>query len=125
MLASGLPDFKGAFGTKAQVDPVRHLIGTAAGWGGNPASAAIYLNETPAKNDGTTIHRLTVKDVPVDGFWSISVYNAEGYFQKNDLNAYSLNNVTAKKDADGGYTVQFGACADGVGNLLASTRVWN
>jgi hypothetical protein len=23
-----------------------------------------------------TIHKLTVKDVPVDGFWSITVYNA-------------------------------------------------
>ena len=38
---------------------------------------------TPARNDGKTVYRLTVKDVPVDGFWSISVYNAEGYFQKN------------------------------------------
>ena len=28
---------------------------------------------------------LTVKDVPVDGFWSISVYNAKGYFEKNEL----------------------------------------
>ena len=42
------------------------------------------------------MHKLTVKDVPVDGFWSISVYNAKGYFEKNDLNAYSLNSLTAK-----------------------------
>lgn len=107
VLASGIPDFKGAFGSKEQVDPVRHLIGTAAAWGGNPPSAAIYLNETPTKNDGTTIHKLTVKDVPVDGFWSISLYNAEGYFQKNDRNAYSINNMTAKRDSDGSIMVQF------------------
>ena len=44
----------------------------------------------------TTVHRLTVKDVPVDGFWSISVYNAKGFFEKNPLDAYSLNNLTAK-----------------------------
>ena len=25
------------------------------------------------------VHTITVKDVPVDGFWSISVYNAKGY----------------------------------------------
>ena len=31
-----------------------------------------------------------MKDVPVDGFWSVSVYNAEGYFEPNDLNADSL-----------------------------------
>jgi hypothetical protein len=41
----------------------------------------LYLNVTPSKNDGTTIYKLNVKGVPVDGFWSISVYNAEGYFQ--------------------------------------------
>ena len=30
----------------------------------------------------------------------MSLYNKEGYFQKNDLNAYSLNNITAKKSTD-------------------------
>ena len=51
------------------------------------------------KNDGKTVYRVTMKDVPVDAFWSISVYNAKGYFEKNDLNAYSLNNLTAKPNA--------------------------
>ena len=83
VLGSTMPDFKSAFGTKDQVDPVRHLIGTAVGWGGNPDKDATYLNVTPAKNDGKTVYRLNVKEVPVDGFWSISVYNAEGYFEKN------------------------------------------
>ena len=82
---------------RRQVDPIRHLIGTASGWGGNPDKDATYLNVTPAKNDGTTVYKLNVKDVPVDGFWSVSVYNAEGYFEKNPYNAYSLNNITAKK----------------------------
>ena len=50
-----------------------------------------------SKNDGKTVYKLTVKDVPVDGFWSVSVYNAKGYFQKNAHNAYTLNNITAKK----------------------------
>ena len=63
---------------------VRHLIVTATGWGLNPDKDAIYLNVTPGKNDGTTIYKLNVKDVPVDGFWSISLYNAEGYFEKNN-----------------------------------------
>jgi hypothetical protein len=85
------------FGTKDQVDPVRHLIGTAAGWGGLPEKEAFYLGSTPGKNDGTIIHRLNVRDVPVDGFWSVSVYNAEGYFQPNEYNAYSLNNITTSK----------------------------
>ena len=77
-----MPDFKKAFGTQGEVDPVRHLIGTAAGWGGNPDKDAIYLNVTPAKNDGKTVYRLKVKDVPVDGFWSVSLYNAKGYLRE-------------------------------------------
>ena len=98
VLGSTIPDFKKAFGTKAEVDPVRHLIGTAAGWGGNPDKDATYLNITPAKNDGTTVYKLNVKDVPVDGFWSVSLYNAEGYYEKNAYNAYSLNNITAQEE---------------------------
>jgi para-nitrobenzyl esterase len=85
------------FGTRNEVDP----IGTAIGWGGNPPSAAKYPSFYPKNNSGKTIHKLTLKDVPVDGFWSISVYNAKGFFEKNSLNAYSLNNVTAKPNADG------------------------
>jgi hypothetical protein len=39
-----LPDYQQAFGARDLVDPVRHLIGTATAWGGNPDRDAIYLN---------------------------------------------------------------------------------
>jgi hypothetical protein len=117
--------FKNAFGTKQQVDPVRHLIGTAAGWGGNPDKDASYLSVTPAKNDGTTVHKLTVKNVPVDAFWSVSVYNGKGYFEKNPLNAYSLNNITAKKGTDGTVAIQFGGCDGKIPNCLPIMQGWN
>ena len=81
---------------------------TATGWGLNPEKDAIYLNVVPSKNDGKTIYKLNVKDVAVDGFWSITLYNAEGYLVKNDQDAYSLNNITTKKDVDSSVTVQFG-----------------
>jgi hypothetical protein len=125
VLGSTLPDFKHAFGTKGQVDPIRHLIGAALGWGGNPDKEATYLNVTPRDNDGSGVYRLTVKDVPVDGFWSISLYNAEGYFQKNDYNAYSLNDITAQKEPDGSIAVQFGGCDGKVRNCLPIMRGWN
>lgn len=96
-----LPDTNRMFGNKDDVDPVRRLIGAAAAWGGNPEKDATYLNIVPDKNDGRTVHKLTVASVPVDGFWSISVYNAKGYYEKNSLNAYTLNSLTAKKSADG------------------------
>ena len=125
VLGSTIPDFKGAFGKKGEVDPVRHLIGSAAAWGGNPDRDAIYLNVTPAKNDGKTIYKLTAKDVPVDGFWSISLYNAEGYYQKNPQNAYTLNNITAKKSDDGSITIQFGGCDGQTPNCLPIMPGWN
>jgi hypothetical protein len=124
-LASTLPDFKKAFGTKDQVDPIRHLIGSAAAWGGNPDKDATYLNVIPAKNDGTTLYRLNIRDVPVDGFWSISVYNAEGYFQKNPYDAYTLNNITANKSDDGSIAIQFGGCNGKMPNCLPIEAGWN
>jgi len=125
VLGSTMPDFKHAFGTKDQVDPIRHLIGTALGWGGNPDKDAIYLNVTVPNNDGKTVYSLVVRDVPVDGFWSVSVYNAEGYFQKNPFDAYALNNLTARKSADGSIAIQFGGCDGKVPNCLPTTAGWN
>jgi para-nitrobenzyl esterase len=113
------------FGSRAEVDPVQHLLSTASGWGGNPRAAAIYVSVAPLANDGATVQRLTVRDVPVDGFWSISVYNDKGFFEKNALGSYSLNNLTAKTDADGGYTIQFGGCVTATPNCLVTPAGWS
>ena len=125
ILSTTLPDFKKAFGTKDEVDPVRHLVGSAAAWGGNPDKDAIYLNVTPAGNDGTTVYKLDVKDVPVDAFWSVSLYNAAGYYEKNPYNAYSVNNITARKGDGGAVTIQFGGCDGKVANCLPIMKGWN
>jgi hypothetical protein len=125
VLGSTMPDFRKAFGTKEQVDPIRHLIGTAVAWGGNPDRDATYLNVAPSRNDGMTVYKLTVKDVPVNGFWSISVYNAEGYYQKNEYDAYTLNNLTAKKNDDGSIAIQFGGCDGKIANCLPIVNGWN
>jgi hypothetical protein len=50
---------------------VQHLIAAAGGGFGLHEKDAFALLLTPSKNDGTTIHRLSVKDAPVDGFWSV------------------------------------------------------
>lgn len=125
-LAETLPDSKKMFGPRGgDLDPVRRLIGAASAWGGNPETEALYLNVEPEQNDGKAIYRLTVRDVPVDGFWSISLYNADGYFQANARNAYSINNITAAKDPDGAVTIQFGDCGDDVRNCLPTMPGWN
>jgi hypothetical protein len=125
VLAKYTDSFNHALGSKDQVDPIKHLIATAAGWGGNPDKDATYLGGAVPKNDGTTIYKLRVKDVPVNAFWSVSVYNAAGYFEKNPYNAYSLNDITAKKDADGAVTIQFGGCDGEIPNCLPIMPGWN
>jgi hypothetical protein len=40
----------------------------ALAMGRNSEKDAIYLNVTPSKDDGNTIYRLRVNNVPVDGF---------------------------------------------------------
>ncbi len=108
VLASTMTVTSKSFGTREETEPVAHYVGAAYGWGGNPAEDAIYIGVTPEDNEGKTPYTLTVKDVPVDGFWSISLYNGKGYFVKNDYDAYSINNVTGEKAKDGRITIHFG-----------------
>lgn len=122
--ASGGLDSSRMFGRKDQVDPVQHLLGTAAGWGGNPRYAALYVGVEPKQNDGQTPYQLIVKDVPVDGFWSISIYNKDGFFQKNARNAYTINNVTAQPSKDGSYTIHLGG-NESSPNYLPIMPGWN
>lgn len=125
VLASTLPDTNRMYGRKNEVDPLRFVIGAANGWGANPPKEALYLNIVPSKNDGTTVYKLNVKNVPVDGFWSVSLYNAEGYYEPNQYNAYSLNNITAKNSDDGSVPIQFGGCDGKVPNCLPIMKGWN
>ncbi len=124
-LADTLPDRNRMFGTRETTDPVRHLLGSASAWGGNPDKDAVYLNVFPEKNDGKSVYRLTVGEVPVDAFWSISVYNAKGYYEKNAEQRYTVNNVTAVRNDDGTITVQFGGKQGEAPNVLPVPAGWN
>jgi hypothetical protein len=124
VLAATRSNTKGMFGKEGEVDPISHLLGTAYGWGGLPESAAIYDNVVPVKNDGKIPYSVTVKDVPVEGFWSITVYGKDGFMVKNAQNAYSYNNVTAKKNPDGSITINFGGGRSAINNLPI-TPGWN
>jgi len=122
-LARNLTAFDRTFGSKDDVDPIRHLIGTAAGWGGLPTSEASYIGVDPRLPVGR--YELTVGDVPVDGFWSISVYNAAGFFEPNDRNSYTVNSITGVRNADGSTTVRFGDYPPGTPNAIPVTEGWN
>ncbi len=123
ILASGLQGFGHMFGTREQIDPVRHLIGTAAGWGGLPTSEASYVGVQPNASDGD--YELTLKDVPVDAFWSVSVYNAQGYFEKNAYDRYTVNSVTAQPNPDGSVTVRFVTGPPSAPNSIPVPPLWN
>jgi len=122
-LARGLDGFDRTFGRREDVSPVRHLIGTAAGWGGLPETEAFYVNVDPGLP--VAEYELTVKDVPVDAFWSISLYNSKGFFEPNVRNKNSVNSVTAVPNADGSTTVRFGARDSDEENYLPIMEGWN
>ena len=115
---------QGWFGETDKLETINHLMGTAFGWGGQPSEDAIYLNFSPEKNDGKTPYTLTVKDVPVNAFWSVIVYNNESWIVKNSRDIYSYNGITAKRSADGSATIRFGGDPK-ADNYLEIMDGWN
>lgn len=104
-----MDDWSNAFGDVDEVDPVKFYVASASGWTGVPEpNEALILQGAPARNDGKTPHALTVGDVPVDGFWSVTVYDRDLRVVKNEYDAYIVNSVTAKPNDDGSVTIHFG-----------------
>ncbi|WP_255150093.1 DUF1214 domain-containing protein [Halorarius halobius] len=108
-----MDDLAGVYGDVDEVDPVKHYIGSVAfGPGGIPEpSEALLVMRYPDQNDGETPYTLTIDDpdgVPVDGFWSVTVYDSDWLLTENEYEAYSVSNVTAERDDDGRVTIHFG-----------------
>jgi hypothetical protein len=124
-LARGLKQFDRMFGTRDEVEPIHRLIGCAAGWGGLPTSEAVYIGVDPVVPPGD--YELVFADVPVDAFWSVSVYNAQGFFEPNEANLYTVNSVTGRRNADGSVTVRFIGSTDGdvPANAIITPNEWN
>ncbi len=120
--SKGFHGTHGMFGRKEDVDPRAHLLGTASGWGGLPEQEAYYESRAPELP--VAQYTLTVKDVPVDAFWSITVYGRDGFLHKNDLDAYSVNSVSGTKNPDGSITVTLGGDSEDP-NPLPLQEGWN
>ena len=68
--------------------------------------------------DGTKNYEITFppgQEPPVDGFWSLTLYNAEHFFHPNDLKRYSLGtkSKSMKRNADGSLTLYAGSQSPG------------
>jgi len=72
------------------------------------ASCAVSEMGTPldgSSND--TIHFPAGQQPPVNGFWSITVYDQNGFLVANSINRYSVGSETGLvPDGDGGLTIQ-------------------
>ena len=71
-----------------------------------------------ASLDGKGNYEITFaagQEPPVNGFWSLTLYNAEHFFHPNDLKRYSLGtkNKTLKRNADGSLTLYAGTKSPG------------
>lgn len=71
------------------------------------AGITLERRPSPPSNSGTA-RAPAPTDVPVAGFGSAAVYNAEGYFEPNEQNAHSVNDTTVDTAADGSATIHFG-----------------
>ncbi len=90
----------------------KYQVGAAAGWGGAQLTDNIYESSGNFSTD--SCYQLTFEDPNNGAFWSITVYDKDG-FMFNDLANYSSN--TAQKNSDGTYTISFGCGIDAPNNL--------
>ena len=121
MIAQYPGNFQGSHG---EVDRYRgHNMAVATSWGLFPSTECVYIAQNHGLSD-KGCYSATYK-VPEHGaFWSITVYNAEGYlFSDNN----TLNGATAKYNDDGTVTIYYGRAEEcgGRDNRLDTTKGWN
>ncbi|WP_276483845.1 DUF1254 domain-containing protein [Paraflavitalea pollutisoli] len=123
-LAGSLTNWRRAAGSKQEVDPQQHLAATAADWGLPDEDDAQYFTGSAATNDGSGVFQLVLREVPADGFWSVSVCDSTGHVPQGAYDQFTINNTTAHSGPDGGIVIQFGGCDSGVDNCLPIFPGW-
>jgi hypothetical protein len=122
-LGKGLSDNSKAAGSIKEVDPIKQLLLSAYGFGTLPETESLLFSVEPELPIDRA-YVLNVKDVPVDGFWSLAMYDKDGYFQRNEYESYGYSNQSAVKDSDGSITLHFGGHPSSV-NYIPLTDGWN
>ena len=111
-------------GARGTVDEHLHLLGTAAGWGLLPDANARYIAYVPEDGDGTGCYQAHFQVPPFNapGFFSITMYDAEGWMF-NEKAILNKNNIIFNED--GSFDATFGECGDDAKNNLPITKGWN
>lgn len=101
------------FGKQGEISRELNNVGVAIGWGGLPKQGAVYLFYTSESAEPQT---LTLKDVPhsSNSFWSVTVYDAEGFVASAPFN---VNSSFAQTNADGTAVLHFGGDPSAVNYL--------
>ena len=130
--ASYEDDFKGVTqfpadwqGERGTVDRYKgHNVAVASAWGLFPASECVYISQAPGLPAGGCFSA-TYQVPDNDAFWSITVYNGDGYMFSDNNN---LNSAAMVPNDDGTVTIHYGnhdACGEDRPNRIDIAQGWN
>ena len=122
-LGRGLSRFDHAFGTKDAVDPVKHLIATAGGWGGLPEQEAFYLNVDLGLPVGE--YQLTVRTCRWMPSGPSRSTTPTATSSRTTATRTPVNSITASPNDDRSVTISFGGCDGDRPNCLPIMEGWN
>jgi hypothetical protein len=118
---------KNGFGTTKTRDPEAARVVIAIGWGGLSGKNAVYSSFNSTKERCSfTIDKPNLQ-YDKKGFFSITIYNADGYIATMN---YAINSEDMVPNEDGTYTINFLASGepikDGEKNVLRTPRgkIW-
>lgn len=100
------------------------LLATAVAWGIIPATESTFIMDDPGLGTDRC-YSATYKVPPYGAFWSITIYDENGFLFSNTNSIVNDHNVVMNKD--GSFTVHYGSaeqCGD-VPNRLDTTKGWN
>ncbi|MGR5117340.1 DUF1214 domain-containing protein [Vibrio astriarenae] len=111
-------------GKRGEVDRYEgHNMAVATSWGLFPSSETVYIAQAPHLST-QECYTATYEVPENDAFWSITVYDNQGYMFSEHNN---INSEVAAMNEDGTFTMHYGnteVCGD-IENRLDTTEGWN